>query len=366
MNNIENFISTENYTEAIEECVRNNFNNFGLLLSHATSSTDHVEQFRVNIKSVIADGNVIDNDPSLPPVTVDGKFIRVKLMCHWERSEEVREWWNKLSQNGDYTWNNIKMVLDDDPDYFVVINAPFGGEKVDPAKTIVFQMEPHMGTVHKSMWGDWANPDPKKFFRVCTHAKDYNNICWELSSTCHQLKTMEIKKTESVLSTVLSAKYSDPGHIKRVDFVKFMEKKGLPVHVFGSDKWGYKDYKGTLPLHDKNEGLFPYKYIFNCENHSIKNYFTEKLVDGILAECLVFYSGCYNAREFIDERAFVYLELSNFEEDYKKVKNAIDNNLWEERLPYIRQEKKKILDYLQFFPRLERIINKTEGTEYVS
>ncbi len=144
-----------------------------------------------------------------------------------------------------------------------------------------------------------------------------------------------------------------------------MEKKGFPVHVFGDNKWGYKDYKGSLPQYEKDNAMFPYKYVFNCENNSIKNYYTEKLIDGILAECLVFYSGCYNIRDYIDERAFVYLELSNFEEDFKKVKTAMENNLWEDRIEIIRKEKKKILNYLGFFPRLERIINKTEKNTYV-
>ena len=110
--------------------------------------------------------------------------------------------------------------------------------------------------------------------------------------------------------------------------------------------------------------MFPYKYVFNVENNSIKNYYTEKLVDGILAECLVFYSGCYNVKEYIDEKAFVYLQLDDFEKDYKIVQDAIQNNLWEERLPYIRKAKQKILNYLQFFPRLERIINNTEDEPY--
>jgi hypothetical protein len=92
------------------------------------------------------------------------------------------------------------------------------------------------------------------------------------------------------------------------------------------------------------------------ENFSIKNYYTEKLIDGILSETLVFYSGCYNIKDFIDERAFVYLELSNFENDYEIVKSAIMNDLWSERIEYIRAAKKKILNELQFFPRLEKIV----------
>ena len=53
---------------------------------------------------------------------------------------------------------------------------------------------------------------------------------------------------------------------------KFLEKKGISIDVYGSDRFGYKNYKGKLPMYEKDEGLFPYKYTFNCENNSIKNY----------------------------------------------------------------------------------------------
>ena len=227
-------------------------------------------------------------------------------------------------------------------------------------------MEPYMNTKNKHMWGEWADPDPSKFFRVCSHDKgllDYNNNEWDLNKTYNELKTMIVEKDEnldSIISTVLSSKYYDPGHIKRIDFVKFLEKKGMNVHVFGSNVFGYKEYKGVLPSREKDNAMFPYKYVFNVENNSIKNYYTEKLIDGILAECLVFYSGCFNIRDFIDERAFIYLELSNFEDDYQKIKKVIEDKEWEKRIDIIRSQKNKILDHLQFFPRLERIINKKE------
>ena len=114
---------------------------------------------------------------------------------------------------------------------------------------------------------------------------------------------------------------------------------------------------GPLPPHDKNGGLLQYKYTFNAENHSIRNYYTEKLIDGILAECLVFYWGCPNVKDYIDERAYVQLELVDFEKDYQTVQKAINEDWHSQRLPYIREAKKKILDELQFFPRLEKILN---------
>jgi hypothetical protein len=379
MNEIEKYIAEQNYDEAVQECLRHNLNHLGVLLSNITSAPSHhvVKQFHTNINGIKTDGKIVEENiqsheiDENPPLISDEEteevepLITVKLLANWTSSESLRDVWNKMSQ-GNYTWNNIRLVTDDDPDYFVVVNAPPTGDTPDPSKTIVFQMEPWMEQ-HKDQWKEWATPDPSKFFKVCCHKTDYNNNEWHLSKTYNELKTETIVKNndlDGIVSTVLSAKYSDPGHVKRIDFVKYLEKQKFPVHVFGDNKWGYVDYKGSLPYHQKDNAMFPYKYVFNCENNSIKNYYTEKLIDGILAECLVFYSGCYNIKEFIDERAFVYLELNNFEDDYKKVKEAVEGNLWEERIPYIRREKFRILNHLQFFPRLDRIINKTEGKPY--
>ena len=373
---LEKYIYDKNYDQALSECINTNQNHLGLLLSYILNDDNLsklTEQLKTNVEGFNKEGQVISNSVDITndnPNIMDTTFYvdtttkkyRVKLLCNWTSSEILRETWNKMSQ-GNYSWNNIELVCDDNPDFFVVINCPPIHEFLDTKKVILFRMEPHMGK-HPELWGDYAKPDKESFYKVCYHETDYNNNEWHLSKTYNELKNMKIEKSIDVMSTVLSDKYSDSGHVKRVDFAKFLESKNFPVDVFGSNKFSYKDYKGSLPLHCKDNAMFPYKYVFNVENNSIKNYYTEKLIDGILAECLVFYSGCFNAREFIDEKAFVYLELSNFEEDYLKVKNAIENNLWEERIDIIRKEKKKILEYLQFFPRLERIINKTEDLKY--
>jgi hypothetical protein len=222
---------------------------------------------------------------------------KVKLLCNWMTSKDLANLWNKMSQ-GDYTWNDIHIVWDEEPDYYVICNCPPINEFPPPNKTIVFQMEPRMPT-HPELWGEWADPPRDIFIKVCRHKEEYHNTDWHISKSYSELRDSHPTKDEEItgiLSTVLSAKYHDPGHIKRVDFVHFLEKKGLPVHVFGDNKWEYKDYKGSLPYHCKENALFPYKYTFNVENHSDKNVFTEKIVDGLLSECLTFYNGCFNRK----------------------------------------------------------------------
>jgi hypothetical protein len=289
------------------------------------------------------------------PTSQEPKY-RVRLTCNWTDSKSLCELWNKMSK-GNYRWNDIQIVWDDKYDLTVVINCPPINEFPDPRTTIVFQMEPNMED-HSELWGGWSNPSSDLYLKVCKHSTEYNNNEWHLSKSYTELLTLPIQKTEEkIVSTVLSGKYRDVGHIKRIDFARYLDTKGV-IHIYGSNRFDYLNYKGSLPYHAKDNALFPYKYTFNAENNFIPNYYTEKLIDGILAECLTFYRGPPNIKELIDERAFVWLELSDFEKDYDIIQKAIEEDWWSQRIEFIRKEKLRILNELQFFPRLEKIINE--------
>ncbi len=309
----------------------------------------------INPNNPTSSYNEIEND--------DMSIIRIYLMCNWLPSKDICNLWNKMSQKNNFKWDNIKIVWDEPADYYCVINKPNENlpTNFDKKKTILFQMEPYMERDPRQ-WGEWANISENDFLFCGKHNTYLNNNEWHLAKTYQQLSSEPIIKNESlnqILSSIFSHKYSDPGHVKRINFAKFIEQQNnIEYHVFGSNRFLWKNYKGQLPPYEKDDSLLPYKYTFNAENHSIKNYYTEKLIDGILSECLVFYNGCFNAKEFIDERAFVYLELSNFEKDYEIIKKAIEENWWEQRLPYIKEAKQKILNETQFFPRLKAIVDK--------
>uniref|UniRef100_A0A6C0E0G6 Fucosyltransferase C-terminal domain-containing protein n=1 Tax=viral metagenome TaxID=1070528 RepID=A0A6C0E0G6_9ZZZZ len=355
MSTIDKYISENNNEKAIEECINKNLYYLAFLLSKATK----INKFDTDIYSKLND--------SLPEhlrknILFSNK-IRVLLTCSWTSSDELCKLWSKMSKNKN-CWNEIQIVSSEPADYYCVINRPSDNNMIlDKKKTILFRMEPNMEQDVRQWGPEWCNPNINDFLFVGNHNLHLNNLEWHLSKNYNELSNDIIEKNDSlsnILTTILSDKYIDKGHIKRVDFVKYLEKKGVNVDVYGSNKFLWKNYKGSLPYHEKDDSLFPYKYSFNCENHSIKNYCTEKLVDGILAETLVFYSGCYNIKDYIDEKAFVYLELSNFEQDYQLIKKAIEEDWWTQRLPYIKEAKNKILNELQFFPRLENIIKKND------
>ena len=213
-------------------------------------------------------------------------------------------------------------------------------------------------------WGQWANPDPNKFLAVRgRRTEHHNNAFWQLELTLDQiinLNSQKEKVKENYISSICSSKYYDEGHIKRIDFLKYLENKNdIGLDIYNSDNvHNFKSYRGPLsPYVDKSHGIVPYKYYFMMENNFERNFITEKIWEPILCETLVFYYGCPNVADHIDPLAFVELDPYDFEKSYQIVKRAIEGDLWSQRIEIIRKEKKRILDELAFFPIVHKIIS---------
>nr|QBK90570.1 MAG: glycosyltransferase family 10 fucosyltransferase [Pithovirus LCPAC104] len=294
------------------------------------------------------------------------KCIKIKMLCNWTNSKTLCEEWNRMSK-GNFRWNNIKITWEDNADYYVIINKPNNNEFFIPNRTIIFHMEPWCYNDSQKWgvktWKEWSKPDETKFLQVRSHDKYLNNVLWQLNTTYNEFKTKQIQKeSHNFISSICSSKYFDPGHIKRVDFIKYVDSKEDPnikIQVFNYDNLHkFKNYMGPHPKKNKDFGMMSYKYYFMAENNIEKNFITEKLWEPIICECLCFYWGCPNASEYIDSRAFIQLDLNNFDKSFNIIKKAIENNEWEKRLEIIKREKQKILEYYNFFPTLERVINE--------
>jgi glycosyltransferase involved in cell wall biosynthesis len=302
----------------------------------------------------------------------DYKPIRIKPLCGkcspWRSSEEICKDWNRLTK-GNYRWNHIQLTWgDDNIDYYVIINAPPPNVYYDPTRTLVFQIEPWCADPKQrwgvKTWGEWAKPDPSKFLYVHDKETQYNIAFWQFGLSYTQIRSMTWpKRDDDTIASICSSKYFDPGHIKRIDFMKFIEAKSDPdvqLHIYNMDNaHNFKSYKGKADANiDKEKGIAPYKYYFMCENNEEKNFITEKLWEPILCETLCFYWGCPNVAEWINPQAFIWLDMNDFEGAFQTVKRAIKEDWWSQRLPYIRKEKDKILDYYNFMPTIERILKE--------
>jgi GR25 family glycosyltransferase involved in LPS biosynthesis len=141
--------------------------------------------------------------------------------------------------------------------------------------------------------------------------------------------------------------------IDRIEFLKYLNNEiilnndNIELDVYGNinNYYHFKNNKGILNYNDKSNGLFPYKYVLIGNN----------IWEGILSECFCFYYGDLNINN-VDQNCLIKINLNDFETSYNIIKNTILNNLWEEKINYIKKEKYRILHYYSFFPMIERKI----------
>ena len=298
----------------------------------------------------------------------------------------------------------IKLVsaLNLSPDYYLLVNWLPGitsieelSKYIDPKKLIIAHMEPYINLM-KDIPDMWKEPDRTKFLKVLDHKTNRNIMEWHISMGYQELLKMDSSlislKKDNRISVIMSSKNIDPGHKLRLSFIKnlikdkefsqeiiiYDKKETSLIYEFNLDIYGSvqdtrkrdldideKDnkksniqFKGLLPYQTKDQGLFTYKYHINAENNIIENYNTEKIVDGILSLCLVFYYGSSSLDKIIDPRAYIKLPLEDTLGSIKIIKNTIRGNEWDKRLPYIKQAKYDLLTKYQLFPFLEDVISK--------
>ena len=303
---------------------------------------------------------------SAPPPPDPGELIRVQPLSWWTDSARLCELLNRMTPHGNYEWpftdsagqhRRLRLVTEE-PDRWAIFSAPPAGSELDPARTVITASEPEMWSEpYRAEWGEWAAPSPTRFLAVRGHRRYPNAPDWWVGRTHAQLSEGPPPEKSRTLAACVSAKYFAPGHIKRIDFLHFLDRQDIDLDIYGSEANGFGRYISRTPDHDKSPAILPYRYYIDAENHSSPNFVTEKIIDCLLAETLCFYRGAPNADSFIDPRAFIALDFEDFDADLEVIRRAIEDDEWTKRLPVIRAEKRRALAHLHALPSLARAID---------
>jgi len=238
---------------------------------------------------------------------------------------------------GKSVWKDMEIVSHKNYDRLIILTRPYAFEMdYDPNKAITMLTEPpgspniieHKTSAIIPMYLPlpfWHKFSKREWGYVNTEGKE---------------------KTE-LLSAVTSDLIYMEGHAARLQIISLLDK----VVVEGFDLWGkaynnnffgsIRSYKGEIE--NKYNALWRYQYHFSCENSFTINYFTEKLVDPIIAECLCFYDGCRNIEKFIDERAFIRIDVFDPLKAIETIVRAIENQEWDKRIVHITAQKKRLI-----------------------
>lgn len=278
-------------------------------------------------------------------------MIKIKFHQNFDSDQVLYEKIKLMTPNQSGIWKNLQMVTDESYDFFIVLNHPTHSN-FDIGKTIVFECETKST---RNSFPKFYDNKMNEFFCVYNTERHHNLDFWYHGLSYNELNDSNLFIKDSELSIINSNLNSLIGHQLRNNFISSLSNDG-DFSLFGRHHSSLKQYKGALGK--KADGLLRYKYTFNCENDFEPNYFTEKILDGIMCECLTFYDGCPNISDFIDERSFVKLDLKDIESSKELLKNSIRLSLYEDRKIYILEEKKRLMNDFNLLNITWKIINK--------
>jgi len=283
--------------------------------------------------------------------------IKVRLTTFARNDSDLLNRLTTRYNSGSVYWKDIEFVSDDSYDKLVIFTYPHKTtleSGYNESKAITFMTEPTLSYYAKSHpTSEVINAHlplpffPKEIFGETSYGGNGDKI-----------------EKVNLLSCVTSELWGMPGHNARLQFISSLDKAidgGIDIYgrfIKGKFFNLLSQYKGSLS--DKYEGLWSYYYHFACENSFENGYFTEKLLDPIIAETLCFYDGCPDIENYIDNRAYVKISVHDFEESFHTICESVNNNLWEERLPYIRKEKLRFLTELHPFNFIWMAVNEMD------
>jgi hypothetical protein len=183
------------------------------------------------------------------------------------------------------------------------------------------------------------------------HILTHGALPWHINKSFSELiklppaRDMKLDKVSCIVSNLNWMK----GHELRLKFVDFLNKSKFPIELYG---------RGSRPIEDKFDALYPFKYSIAFENSSYKNYWTEKIADCFLSWSIPIYYGCPNILDYFPEGSILLVDPKKPEQSLKKIEEAVQNNYWEKNLNAVAEARDLILNKYQFFPFITNLIGE--------
>ena len=144
-----------------------------------------------------------------------------------------------------------------------------------------------------------------------------------------------------LISTVCSQRTGNITlHSTRVGFTWRLKDELPELDIYGH---------GVNPMNDKAEALDAYMFHIAVENHVYNHHLTEKLPDAFLGYTLPFYHGAPNAADYFPKESFIPIDINDYARSRDIIKSHLANNEYKDRLPYIVEARRRVLEEQNLF-----------------
>ncbi len=276
----------------------------------------------------------------------------VRIVKDWDWPDLMRQ-----TPGGKGVWDGIRFTCDpvEECDVLVMLNNRM---KTDvtvrcPRENIwAIMQEPYVRG-----FNDWMAEGLESYAKVFSHYRpektdkfvvSHPALPWHVNRTFDELVRADVPEKRKPLSWIVGNVADIPGHFKRLAFLKHIQRKeSLPIDLYG---------KAVRFIDDKWDGLAPYRYSLAVENSRSTDYWTEKFADCILAWSVPLYDGCVNLEDYFPRGSFIRIDITKPEKTVAQIKDVLEHDQWESRLPALAEARKLILHKYQLFPYLTSLI----------
>ena len=264
------------------------------------------------------------------------------------------------SSSNSCSWNDINFTFDpvEKCDLFIALNppnkdvkirCPFGNKWLFTGESPIEQYRWHIESFKYfdkvfTFWDDSVSEN-------IIH--DQTSLPWHIGRSYDELVQLSFNealshKTDAVSWVTSNASHKE-GHKLRMSFKDF-----LVVNKFKFDLYG----RGFNPIHDKFDGIFPYKYSIAIENYSCNDYWTEKIADCFLSWTVPIYWGAKNILSYFPEKSIILIDPNNHQYSLDRIKRSIGENYFYANIDAIAEARDLILNKYQLFPHVCDLIKK--------
>jgi hypothetical protein len=113
-------------------------------------------------------------------------------------------------------------------------------------------------------------------------------------------------------------------------------------------------------MSDKAAAIDPYQYHIAIENHIYPHHLTEKMPDSFLGYAIPFYHGCPNATDYFPAESFIPIDINDFSKSLDIIRSTLANNEYRDRLPYVIEARRRVLEEYNLFAVLDREISRND------
>lgn len=259
--------------------------------------------------------------------------VKVAFTCSWgQNSEELLKRYSVFTPNNSCSWDNLRGIDSvEEADYIVGLDLP----KLDNEKVIHFRREPDL--IQK-----WESPLEAIFCFDYSSKDKFHAATWWLEKSYDELCNFDYFNGNEI-SALISSKYKF-----RTRYVTEAIKSNKTIvgygpgcgTAYGSNRW-------------RTEILLRSSMSICIENSAQENYFTEKIIDCLLAWTMPLYWGCPNIGDFFPNGSYRLINIEN----PSSIKDIIQKPIESFEIEAMRKARELILNKYNIWACIRKVIN---------